>query len=185
MKKAGRHGAFAHGMRTPTLTVFCAQTAASALLPPPKGVEVKVLKAFESVTAGEYVITALPARHMAGGEAFIYLIKGDKTLLYAHDTGYFHGEVFDYLAKQGAVLDAVSLDCTNVDIPISDEGSHMGFANIARLKERLAAMGVITDATLCYVNHFSHNARPLQRLLEERAAEYRCFVAHDGLQLNF
>ena len=56
-----------------------------------------------------------------------YIIKqGEKTLLYAHDTGYFYDEVFEYIKDKGIVFDLASLDCTNIDIPISDEGSHMG-----------------------------------------------------------
>jgi len=65
--------------------------------------------------------------YFKGDGALFYIIKqGEKTLLYAHDTGYFYDEVFEYIKDKGIVFDLASLDCTNIDIPISDEGSHMG-----------------------------------------------------------
>ena len=127
----------------------------------------------------------MPAKHMGTGAAFIYIIKGDKTLLYAHDTGYFYAEVFDYIEREGIVLDMVSLDCTNVDIPISDEGYHMGFPNIERVLARLETMGAVTERTVRYVNHFSHNGGPLQHHLEERARAYGCLVSYDGCRVEF
>ena len=74
----------------------------------------------------------------------------------------------------------ITLDCTNVDLPISDTGSHMGFPNIERVLRRLTDMGAISDATVKYVNHYSHNANPLQHILDARAAEYGCFASYDG-----
>lgn len=180
-----RGGAFAHDMRAPTLRMLCPKTVAETLDGTPKNVEVTVLEPYKTVALGEYRITPLPARHMAGAEAFFYIIEGEKTLLYAHDTGYFYEEVFSYIEKAGLVLDMVSLDCTNVDIPITDEGSHMGFPNLERVLARLASMGAITDKTVKYVNHFSHNGAPLHHLLEEKAEKYGCLVSYDGCAVTF
>ncbi len=180
-----RGGAFAHDMRAPTLQVLCPQTVAERFDGTPKNVRVTVPEAFQTVTFGPYVITPLPARHMTEAEAFIYIVKGDKTILYAHDTGYFYKDVFDYIEREGVVFDMVSLDGTNVDIPISDEGSHMGFPNIERLLARLESMGAVTEKTVRYINHFSHNGGPLHHVLEERAANYGCAVAYDGCTVLF
>ena len=79
----------------------------------------------------------------------------------------------------------VSLDCTNVDIPISDEGSHMGFPNIERVLARLGAIGALGTSCIKYVNHFSHNGNPLHAHLEERAAAYGCFASYDGCRVDF
>ena len=180
-----RSGAFAHGMRVPTLQIFCPRTVYDRLANAPKGTEVTLLEAYQTYEIGAYRVTPLPARHMPGAEAFIYIVKGNKTLLYAHDTGYFYEEVFDFIEKAGTVFDMVSLDCTNVDIPISDEGSHMGFPNIKRVLERLSVMGAITPSTVKYVNHFSHNGNPIHHVLEERAGEYGCHVSYDGCRVTF
>jgi len=178
-----RSGAFAHNMSVPNLKMFCSQAVYETFNKIPKNVEMTVLEPYKPVELGEYRITALPARHMLESEAFIYMIQGDKTLLYAHDTGYFYEDVFDYIEKNRIAFDMVSLDCTNVDIPISDEGTHMGFPNIERVLNRLSSIGAVKDTTLKYVNHFSHNGNPLHHILEERAKQYGCAVAYDGCQV--
>ena len=50
------------------------------------------------------------------------MIESDKTLLYAHDTGYFKEEAINYMKDKKLRFDMVSFDCTNLDIPISDSG---------------------------------------------------------------
>ena len=174
-----RAGAFAHDMRAPVLSVFCSAEVAARIGRAPVNTEVTVLAPYETQDIGDYRVTALPARHEEG--AMIYLIEGERTLLYAHDTGYPYPEVRDYLEGRGITLDMISLDCTNIDIPISDEGRHMGFPNIGRLIARLREGGVVGESTAIYVNHFSHNACPLQERLEAMAAPFGYFVAYDGL----
>ena len=178
-----RSGAFAHNMNVPTLKVFCPKTVYETFDKIPQNVEVTILESCQTVELGQYKVTALPARHMSGSVAFIYIIQGEKTLLYAHDTGYFYEDVFNYIEKNEIVFDMISLDCTNVDIPISDEGTHMGFPNIERVLNRLCSMGAVTESTVKYVNHFSHNGNPIHHVLEERAKKYGCCVAYDGCQV--
>ena len=92
----------------------------------------KVAKAFETFAAGDYQVTPLPADHCYTEKALFYLIeKGDKALLYAHDTGYFLDPVWEYLASRKDLrLGLVSLDCTHG----WDENrqNHMGFTVDAR-----------------------------------------------------
>jgi len=180
-----RAGAYAHGMKVPVLKLFCSNATYQLIKTLPVNIEITVLQPYETVKIGAYRVTPLPARHMPGGEAFIYIIEGEKTLLYAHDTGYFYEDVFAYIEKNNVKFDMVSLDCTNVDLPIGDEGSHMGFPNIGRVLNRLQGMGAVTSSTVKYVNHFSHNANPIHHILEERAKEYGCSVSYDGCQVIF
>lgn len=179
-----RSGAFAHDMRAPSLQVFCSEQVYKKFEKIPQNVEFTVLKALETVEFGDYRVTALPARHLPSEDAFIYVIEKDKTILYAHDTGYFYDEVFDFIETNRLVFDMISLDCTNVDIPISDTGGHMGFQNIERLLTKLYEMGAINGSTKKYVNHFSHNANPIQSVLEEKAARLDCLVAFDGCSVT-
>ena len=177
---------FARDARVPVLNVICSDTAYKSLSRIPKNVKITVLKAYETVEIEDYRVTALPARHMTeGDEAFIYIIEGDRTLLYAHDTGYFYEDVFSYIEKKQIIFDMASFDCTNVDLTISDEGGHMGIPNIKRVLERLSDMGAVTDATVKYINHFSHNANPIHHVLEERARSIGCYASYDGCQVDF
>lgn len=106
-------------------------------------------------------------------------------MLYAHDTGYFYDEVFDYIRENKIHFGLVSYDCTNVDIEISDRGGHMGLLNIRRVDGRLAEMGAVDEDTMRVINHFSHNARPIQSVLEEKVKDDGYLVAYDGMQITF
>ncbi len=128
----------------------------------------------------KYKVTALPARHDFGNDARIYIIEGDKKILYAHDTGIFYDEVYEYIAKSGIVFDFVTLDCTNVELKWPDESSHMGFCQIERLLKKLQETNSINDKTIKYVNHFSHNANALHDHVERGAQKLGLKVAFDG-----
>ena len=120
-----------------------------------------------------------------GDEAVIYLIEGEKTLLYALDSGYFYDEVFEYLKNSGVKIDMLSIDCTYVDIPVPDNEGHMGFSNIGKLIDDLKGIGAVTDTTVCYVNHFSHNGNPEHDRLAALAAECGCGASYDGCCVEF
>ncbi len=181
-----RGGAYAHDMRAETLEVFCSQKTFENMDKQANNVNFNIVKAFDTFKVGEYTVTALPAKHMEGGEALFYIIKGDKTLLYAHDTGYFYDEVFSFIEQNGIVFDMISLDCTNIEIPTTDEtGHHMGLPNNARVIERLEKIGAVTKSTVKYVNHFSHNGNPLHEPLVEKAKKIGCSVSYDGCVVEF
>ncbi len=183
-----RQGAFAHDMTVDRLKIYCG-TGVADIIGKIDGFEhytmdFEALKPFDTVAAGDYTVTALPARHFEGDGALFYIIRGEKNVLYAHDTGYFFDEVFEYIESSGCVFDLISMDCTNIDIPISDDGSHMGLDNIDRLVKRLEDMGAITDKTKKVINHFSHNACPIHHKLEERVAGSGYVVSYDGLSIE-
>lgn len=178
------HGhVYAHNMREELFQVYCGSGAYEKISDAgwlPQGIEVNVIEPYRTVTVGDYEVTALPARHAKGDGALFYVIRGEKTILYAHDTGYFYDEVFAFMEAKGMVFDMISLDCTNVEIPITDEGSHMGVDNVARVLKRLEEIGAVTDKTIKYVNHFSHNGNPQHHILEGLVAKYGCNVSYDG-----
>lgn len=180
-----RHSCYAHNVEVPTLHVYCSSVTAARIGEAPPSIEVHILNPYETVALDGYEVTALPARHMPGGEPFIYIIRGDKTLLYANDTGFLYGEVLDYIKESGTVFDMVSLDCTYVGNITTDEDGHMGLANNARLLTRLEELGAINEKTVKYVNHFSHNGNPLHHLLEGWAAQIGCLASYDGLTVEF
>lgn len=180
------NGCYAKNMRSETLDVYCNKGTFELIekMPIPNINKTKLIP-FEQVVVGNYKVTALPARHYFGDEALFYIIEQDgKTLLYAHDTGYFYEEVFDFIKDKKFFFDLVSFDCTNVDIPISDEGTHMGIPNIERVAKRLSDMGAINDNTVKTINHFSHNGNPLQETLENRVKDLGYLVSFDGMSIE-
>ena len=60
----------------------------------------------------------------------------------------------------------------------------MGLLNIGRLLTHLRTCGVVTEETAVYINHFSHNARPLHERLVALAAPLGYGVAYDGLRVT-
>ena len=183
-----RRSVYAHNMRVEKMHIYCGEGTAEKLskMEVLDSIEIDytVIKPFEKVVLGEYTIRALPARHYPGDGALFYIIEGEKTILYAHDTGYFYPEVFEYIGENKIVFDLVSLDCTNVDIPINDEGHHMGIDNINRVVGVLKESGAVTDETKVVINHFSHNGAPLYHKLEERVADYGYIVSYDGMSVE-
>ena len=184
-----RHGAyFAHNMRVEKLKILCGKGAAKAISGVEDvetlAIEYSLIEPFQTVDLGDYAVTALPAKHFYGDGALVYIIQGEKSVLYAHDTGYFYEEVFDYIKETKKYFHLISLDCTNVDIPVSDQGTHMGIDNINRVVKRLKEMGAIDDNTQIVINHFSHNAAPLQHVLEERVKEFGYQVSFDGMTVE-
>jgi phosphoribosyl 1,2-cyclic phosphate phosphodiesterase len=176
-----RNGAFAHDMRAETLQVFCGEGAYKVFNETnPLNCQATLVKDFETFKCGDYEITPLTARHHAGDAAKFYVIKGEKTILYAHDTGYFYEEVFDFIKEKEFVFDMITMDCTNVDIPSGSNGAHMDIEHIVLATKRLEEMGAVTDKTVKYMNHFSHNGNPLQHVLEERVKDYGYKIAYDG-----
>ncbi len=180
-----RQAPHAHEMREGTLHVVGSPAVIGALGEIPPGVVPIPIASYETLTLGEYRVTALPARHAEGeGVALIYVIEGEKTLLYAHDTAFPPDEVLAYIAERKWVFDLVSLDCTLVD---SAPGSlrHMGLLDNERLLHRLEELGAVTPKTLRYVNHFSHNGNPLFERLEKVAAEHGFLASYDGCAVEF
>ena len=180
---------FAHEMRAENLALYCGEGTFAKLQTAPVAptVTCEKLTAYQPYQIGTYTVTPLPANHHYGDGAFIYIIKDAEgtTLLYAHDTGYFYEEVLQYIEKEGFYFDCISYDCTNVGIRVSDKGGHMGIDNISRLHNRLAAMGAVDEHTTEIINHFSHNANPLQHVLEECVKDYGWLVSYDGMQIQF
>lgn len=186
---AMRYGAFAHNMRCEKIKVYCNRGAEEKIHNNSEvknpGVEIYILNPFDTIEMGEYTVTALPARHFEGDDALFYIIKqGDKKILYAHDTGYFYDDVFDYIKENKIYFDLISLDCTNIDIPISDTGSHMGIENIERLIKKLEEIGAVGYETKKVINHFSHNAAPIHHKLEERVKHLGYIVSYDGINIE-
>lgn len=153
-------------------------------------VELHRVKPFdEFVVADKYKVTAFPADHAKLNAkedwcAVFYLIEdGESKLLYGHDTGYFPESVWDYLENKKPLLTMVSLDCTGGELRQWRE-NHMGLRTCKEVRERLREIGCVTDETVCYVNHFSHNCGHTHDELVPIAAEYGFEVSYDGCEVE-
>ena len=182
-----RRPPFAHG--AVPLTVYCNRQAAfmaqniDLQMQLHHGeVEFRIVDAFVPFRHGRYEITPLRADHDETQDAYIYLISdGDKTLLYAHDTGYFPDETWAYL--RGRQIDCISLDCTYGVLPTQRNG-HMSIDVCAEVAQRLAKDGRIPATAQLILNHFSHNGLLIYDELVPKAAELGFTVSYDGLTIK-
>jgi phosphoribosyl 1,2-cyclic phosphate phosphodiesterase len=174
-------------MDAQVLHVWCSKgsyDAITAAAPCEDYVKIHLVKPFEPFTVGNYQVTALPANHHNGDEAVIYLIEGEKTLLYALDSGYFFDEVFDYLTAKNIKLDFTVLDCSLVEREWPHIIGHMGVHRIRLLTEKLRALGVATEQTVHSISHFSHNGKALHSDIEALVKEDGYLVSYDGCAVD-
>lgn len=104
-------------------------------------------------------------------------------MLYAHDTGYFPDETWNYLERKKPVFDFVSIDCTGMFENYRQ--GHMGLSADADTKDRTIKEGLATDKTVFCCNHFSHNGRATHDEFVPAAAEKGFLVAYDSMEYEF
>lgn len=151
-------------------------------------VKTQKINPFEPFFAEGYKITPLKALHDPTTDPVIYLIEKDgKTLLYAHDTGFFPDETVEYLKKSGVKLDFATFDCCAAIFTDENygEGGHLNLIGAKKMRDLLKSNGNITDNTVCVVNHFSHNAIPLHEELEKIAEKDGFIASYDGMEIEF
>ncbi|MDR2136082.1 MAG: hypothetical protein LBO76_05650, partial [Treponema sp.] len=140
------------------------------------------LTPFETFDAGGYAVTPLLARHDRAERCLFYLVeRAGAALLYAHDTGIFPDETWDYLRSAKPRLGLVSLDCTTA--AFKEGFNHMGLPDAALVREKLLETGLAGGDTAFVLNHFSHNGGLNYRELCEKAQGFT--VAWDGLSTAF
>lgn len=150
----------------------------------PEVVTLHTIREFEKLSLKNYTVYPLLADHDKRFTCFIYLIVGadGKTLLYAHDTGYFPEKTWEFL--KGFHLDFVSLDCTSGKL--EQRTGHMGFSCNVEVKNRLTAEGIAGPETVFVVNHFSHNCKFLSHEeMVETVKPEGFLVSYDGMEVEF
>ena len=135
---------------------------------------------FHSFQIMDYIITPLPADHDPQSDPVIYLINsGEKTLLYAHDTGIFPTSVFDWIREHRIFIDYVSLDCT-AGLLQGWEHGHLGIDTCVKVVNMLKEAGAANEETGVCLNHFSHNCLSTYNDLLPISQKHGFDVSYDG-----
>ncbi len=151
-----------------------------------KQLDVHLVKPFESFEVQGYSVTALPASHSTATTPLNYIISKDgKSLLYAHDTGFYADEVYDFLRKSGIYLGLVSMDCTYGALKKDNLGHHLSLDADMVIAEKLKALGVCDEKTIFVANHFSHNCGSNYDELCSAAESSGFIISYDGLEIEF
>lgn len=140
---------------------------------------------FKKFVVKGYTITPLKAVHDPNSGPVMYSIsQGNKSLLYAHDTGYFAEEVWDYFEKKRPYFHLVTLDCTEGHRDIH-YNTHMNLEQNIKVRDRMLEMGCADKDTKFYCNHFSHNGgHVLYDEFKKIAKKAGLHVSYDGLQVK-
>jgi len=139
---------------------------------------------FVTMKVGDYEVTPLLANHDKKEECLIYIInQGDKTLLYANDTGDFPQATWEYLKNNKQYFDLVSLDCTMMKF--TEGTNHMGLQDNIKVKEKLFDIGIANKDTIFVVNHFSHNGGWTNEELDKYTKNEGFLASYDGLEIKF
>ena len=188
------HGSYyAHNMEKGHMRIVCPPKVYADLTEWLEKVDTKITDTLEVIEAqpyepmelGRYRLTPLRANHAPGEVALLYVIEdGEKRILYAHDTGFFYDDVLEYIKEKGWRFDFATFDCTSAQLT-KESKRHMNLTAVERLIGVLREMGAVDDSTKLFVNHFSHNGRPLQDEMEDRAATFGCSVSYDGCSVEF
>ncbi len=150
-----------------------------------KALSVHTVKKYAPFVTAGYVITPLRANHAPGYDALIYIIQKDgKSLLYAHDTGFFFHDAWKYIEKSGIKFDFVSLDCTSTNRK-AVAGTHMNLTACSMVKERLLKNENADENTIFCLNHFSHNGGYTYDELVPLAQENGFIVSYDEMEIEF
>lgn len=140
------------------------------------------LKAGEAFWIDDYKIIPVPTLHDRKENCFIYIVeKGQKKLLYAHDSAPFPEETWVFL--QGHIFSMVILDCTSVEKG-SHFPNHMGLPDNIAIKERMLSEHIAHIDTRFVLTHFAHTFNPLDRHVSSLAEANGFIAAYDGILLN-
>ncbi len=140
------------------------------------------IRNLEEMAMGNFSVKALPADHDNTQECHLYILrKGGKTLLYAHDTGYFLEETWKALESEH--LDGVVLDCTCCNGP-SYFKNHMGFEDDLKIQSRMMEHGMTDEKTVFVATHFVHTYGPIQDEMEQAFQKYGFIAAYDGIDVD-
>ena len=130
-------------------------------------------------------ITPLLAQHDVRAGAVIYYIKeNDKSILYAHDTGDFEQETWDFLSKLETPLDLITLDCTG-GLRTNWSWGHLSFDCFLNVIEKLKKLNAVNEKTVIIANHFSHNGFASYDKLAKIAKKHNVIVSYDGMEVEF
>lgn len=133
----------------------------------------------------QYTFHALRANHrpIYVEDCLIYAITdGDKSMLYANDTGELSKDVDQYIKETGFSFSLVSMDCARGLLP---GDGHMGWKQCLSFRERLFAINAANSSTRFILNHLSHMNDMTHSQWQSFARQEGIQVAWDGMVVEF
>ncbi len=139
------------------------------------------VKPFEEFEIEPYKIISIKAVHGADEEPLNYIIqKGNKSILYTCDTGYYEEE--SWTALKNYHIDVGIVECTNGPKRV-DYKHHMGIPNFLEFRKKCEEIGFADSKTKWICTHFSHSGGMIYNELVKYEKEYNLTIAYDGYEV--
>lgn len=137
---------------------------------------------YENINLPPYNVTSIKAVHYPEiGDAMNYMIDdGKRKIFIASDTSVYENKTWSHLENQN--LDLLIIEATKGNNP-SDE-VHMGIEGVQYTIRKMKEIGAITDNTIVYATHFSHQNCPPHEELDSILRRIGVYCAYDGLHLD-
>lgn len=151
-----------------------------------KYVETKTISCDHTYDIAGYSVTPFYTEHMPDENSMIFLIRKDnKAYLHLLDSAEPTDKVYEFLQKNGIVLNAVTFDCTFGSTKEEFYG-HMNIRQNVRVRDKLKADGNLAENAPCVCSHVSHyNATDSHERLGKIAEENGLILAYDGMETEF
>ena len=138
---------------------------------------------YETVQLSPYQVKAIKASHYHSvGDAVNYIISnGKRKVMIASDTGVYEEDVWAHL--EDAQLDMLIIECTRGLNPKSSK-AHLNIKDMQMMIKKMKDIHALTEDTVIYATHFSHQNCPSHEELEQTLLEIGVHCAYDGLVVN-
>ena len=135
----------------------------------------------DSYDIDRYVIKAFDSLHDINQESLVFLIQyEDKTILYGTDLLGISESVYKSLEKER--INVLILDQTYGEG--FNAGGHLDAGQLIEIVDRLRIMGNVTDDTLIFATHISHEGNDTHENMLTLAKAHNYNIAYDGLTVN-
>jgi phosphoribosyl 1,2-cyclic phosphate phosphodiesterase len=137
---------------------------------------------FQTFQHGDFKITPIRAYHNADEDSQNLLVeRGDKSLLYATDTGIWQDETWEFLA--GRSVNALVIECTE-GLAANSYHGHLNLDECVSVVDRLREMKFLGPEARVVTTHHSHNGNATYGELCEALAPHRIEAGYDGLRIR-
>lgn len=139
------------------------------------------LKAGEKAYFANYTVKAIETIHDLKHGSLLYVIEENgKNLFYATDTPALTDDALEQLSEYK--LDCIIMDHSFGDVEYSF--SHLNQKLFIEQLEKMQKLGIISDKTLIYGTHISHDGMPCHEIAEATATTKGYHIAYDGLTID-
>jgi phosphoribosyl 1,2-cyclic phosphate phosphodiesterase len=142
-------------------------------------IKLHCMEPWEPTVQGNWTVTPVMAQHDPSKVCFNLLISnGEKTLLYATDTGWYDQPTWKYL--EGIKIDGAVIEVSRGPVEEGYNG-HMSIPEVIRMRDILVKAGTLTETAPVVTTHHSHLGGLLHEEMEALLNPHGIQVGYDGM----